>query len=212
VTSLAILGGAGHASDVLAIVEAQMLSGECAFDEVTISDDRWRRKDRFLDRPARLVDGLCSCISTGSPFIVGIGYPENRLQIAKRATAAGGVAAPALLHPSSDVASGARLEDGVAVFGQTWVSPGGELDSHVHVLYGSTVGHDTKIGAFSSVMPGARISGDVKIGADVLIGAGAIVLEGIRIGSGAIVGAGSVVTRDVLEGTTVMGVPARRRS
>jgi acetyltransferase-like isoleucine patch superfamily enzyme len=49
----------------------------------------------------------------------------------------------------------------------------------------------------------------VVIGDDVWIGIGAIVLKGVSVGRGARVGAGSVVTRDVPEGATVAGNPAR---
>lgn len=49
----------------------------------------------------------------------------------------------------------------------------------------------------------------VVIGDDVSIGLGAIVLKGVRIGNGALIAAGSVVTRDVPEGATVAGNPAR---
>jgi len=41
------------------------------------------------------------------------------------------------------------------------------------------------------------------------IGAGAVILPGITIGAGAMVGAGAVVTKDVEEGSLVMGNPAR---
>ena len=37
----------------------------------------------------------------------------------------------------------------------------------------------------------------------------ATILSGIHIGANAIIGAGSVVIKDVLENTTVVGVPAR---
>jgi maltose O-acetyltransferase len=43
----------------------------------------------------------------------------------------------------------------------------------------------------------------------VTIGSGATILGGIRIREGALVGAGAVVTRDVDEGGTVVGNPAR---
>lgn len=49
----------------------------------------------------------------------------------------------------------------------------------------------------------------VAIGNDAWIGGGAIILGGVTIGDGAVVGAGAVVTRDVAEGTTVIGNPAR---
>lgn len=47
----------------------------------------------------------------------------------------------------------------------------------------------------------------VKKGA--AIGAGAVILPGVTIGTNATVGAGSVVTKDVPDGSTVLGNPAR---
>jgi acetyltransferase-like isoleucine patch superfamily enzyme len=41
------------------------------------------------------------------------------------------------------------------------------------------------------------------------VGTGAVILPGVTIGVGAIVGAGAVVTRDVPDGATVVGNPAR---
>jgi acetyltransferase-like isoleucine patch superfamily enzyme len=49
----------------------------------------------------------------------------------------------------------------------------------------------------------------VDIGDDAWIGIGAIILKGVRIGDGARVAAGAVVTRDVGDGVTVQGNPAR---
>lgn len=49
----------------------------------------------------------------------------------------------------------------------------------------------------------------IRIGRDVWIGGGAILLPGITVGDEAIIGAGSVVTRDVAQGVTVAGNPAR---
>jgi acetyltransferase-like isoleucine patch superfamily enzyme len=41
------------------------------------------------------------------------------------------------------------------------------------------------------------------------IGTAAVIMPGVTIGEGAIIGAGAVVTRDVANGATVAGVPAR---
>lgn len=56
---------------------------------------------------------------------------------------------------------------------------------------------------------GLEFGRPVHIGRHVWIGGGAIILPGITIGDYAVVGAGSVVTRDVSEGATVIGNPAR---
>jgi acetyltransferase-like isoleucine patch superfamily enzyme len=41
------------------------------------------------------------------------------------------------------------------------------------------------------------------------IGSGAVILGGVRVGAEAMIGAGALVTRDVPQGTTVAGNPAR---
>ena len=59
---------------------------------------------------------------------------------------------------------------------------------------------------------GLEFGRPVRIGRNVWIGGGAIILPGLIIGDNAIIGAGSVLTRDVREGATVVGNPARENS
>ena len=47
------------------------------------------------------------------------------------------------------------------------------------------------------------------IGSGTLVGSGATIIQGVKIGNNAIVAAGAVVIRDVPDGATVMGVPAK---
>ena len=58
---------------------------------------------------------------------------------------------------------------------------------------------------------GAEFGRPVSIGQNVWIGGGAIILPGLTIGDDAVVGAGAVVTRDVPQGATVLGNPARQK-
>ena len=68
-----------------------------------------------------------------------------------------------------------------------------------------TIGNSVEFGVGSSVIGGITIADDVKIGA------GAVVIPGIKIGQWAKVGAGAVVVRDVPDGATVIGCPAKER-
>jgi len=58
---------------------------------------------------------------------------------------------------------------------------------------------------------GAEFGRPVVIGRNVWVGGGAIILPGVTLGDDAVIGAGAVVTRDVPQGITVLGNPARRK-
>jgi acetyltransferase-like isoleucine patch superfamily enzyme len=54
------------------------------------------------------------------------------------------------------------------------------------------------------------MGGGVQIGDGAFVGLGAVVYPNVRIGRGSRVGLGSVVLRDVADGETVSGSPARK--
>jgi sugar O-acyltransferase (sialic acid O-acetyltransferase NeuD family) len=78
----------------------------------------------------------------------------------------------------------------------------------------SYVEHDCRVGDFVTFAPGVKCNGRVVVGDHAYIGSGAILRQGkpaspLRIGRGAVIGMGAVVTRDVADGVTVVGNPAR---
>ena len=76
----------------------------------------------------------------------------------------------------------------------------------------SSVGHESVIGKHCLIINRCVISGHVTIGDYARISVGACVRDRVSIGSRAHVGMGAVVTKDVKEGTTVWGVPAREQT
>ncbi|MGH1488401.1 MAG: acetyltransferase [Acidimicrobiales bacterium] len=206
--ALVLLGGGGHASDVLSVAEAVEAGGEAVFP-VYVADDHWERPERFEGRgDIKLIESIEAGIRFGD-FVVAVGYPATRRKLYDIAVGAGGHDGRALVHPNTSMAPGAGVDVGAVVMGQAWISPGVHIGRHSHISYGATIGHDTRIGPFSSIMPCACLGGDVVIGEGALVGANATILQGLSIGEGAIIGAGAVVTKDVKPHQTVVGVPAR---
>jgi bifunctional UDP-N-acetylglucosamine pyrophosphorylase / glucosamine-1-phosphate N-acetyltransferase len=133
------------------------------------------------------------------------------------------------------IVESSEVGTGVTIGPFSHLRPGAKIAGDAHVgnfaeIKSSTLGERTHVGHFSYI-------GDSEIGADVNIGAGTVtcnydgvnknktiigdgVLIGsdtmlvapVRIGRNARTGAGSVVTRDVAEGNTVYGVPARENA
>src|SRR3954453_971973 len=101
------------------------------------------------------------------------------------------------IHPGAIIGRNFFIDHGFVVIGET-VEIGDDVTVYQHVTLGGTNPAD---GA-----PGKRhpTNGD-----GVIIGSGAAVLGPILIGARARIGANAVVTREVPEGATMVGIPAR---
>lgn len=89
-----------------------------------------------------------------------------------------------------------------------------------HYALGVVVGHSAVIGENTKILQNVCIGGrrglvdetgrsNPLIGKNVIIGVGACVLGPVKIGDNARIGANAVVLKDVPEGCTAVGIPAR---
>jgi UDP-perosamine 4-acetyltransferase len=113
------------------------------------------------------------------------------------------------IHPAAVVSPHAELGIGVTVMARAVINPGAVLGDNVVVNTGAIVEHDCVLEDHVYIATAASLSGSVFVGEGSHIGNGATVKQGVRIGRGAIVGAGAAVIRDVPDGETVVGVPAK---
>ena len=72
------------------------------------------------------------------------------------------------------------------------------------------ISHNVQIGRHCGVCALSTISGSVRVGDFAWIAGGTSVREGLSVGGEALVGLGSVVLKDVPQGATVYGVPAKQ--
>ncbi len=139
-------------------------------------------------------------------IVLAIDHPEKRRDVYKFYTNAGFSCVPLLSSPPGP---GTRSGPGLSILRHAHISTDCSLGTGVRLNIGATIMHDGNIGDFVTLAPGAVVLGKVSIGELSYIGANATVLTGITIGSRCMIGAGAVVTKDIADGRTVMGVPAR---
>lgn len=195
--SVVLVGGGGHAA---VVAEAADLSG-------------WRLGGYLDDRDQNGQDGInylgpfqdCLVSDWSHAIILAVGCINTRQRLIERYT--GELAT--IAHPSAIVSSRACLGSGTFLGAAAIVHPVCEIDQHVIVNSRALVEHHCRIGCNSHIGPGVVLGGNVHVGANTLIGLSAVVKPNVRIGRDCIVGAGAVVTRDVADGSTVAGIPAR---
>ena len=139
-------------------------------------------------------------------LIVTIGSPNARKKVIESAKVKSYGTA---IHPSAIISPRATIGEGTVVIPGAIVNACAKVGRHCIINTGSTVGHDVVLGDFVHVAPHATVTGAVTVGEGTWIGAGAVVRQGIHIGKGCMIGAGAVVVKDVPDGVTVVGNPAK---
>lgn len=157
-------------------------------------------------------DKLAGLTSLGfTHFVIGVGSARCctlRARLFREALSTGLqpltiTHATAWASPSSEIAAGCQLLPRAVVHTQA------RLEANVLINTAAVVEHDCHIGSHSHIATGALICGGVIVGESCHIGAGAVIRQGVRMGRGCLIAAGAVVVKDVEDGQTVIGVPAR---
>jgi len=110
---------------------------------------------------------------------------------------------------SAVVSAYTSIAHGAAVFPRAVVNSRAALGPHAVVNTAAVIEHDVTLARNVHVAPNATLCGGVSVGSHTLIGAGATVIPSVRVGRRCTVAAGAVVVRDVPDGATVRGCPAR---
>jgi len=103
----------------------------------------------------------------------------------------------------------ATIEDGAVVVHDSYVMSLAHVGAFAHIHTHAIIGHDCVIGEYTFVGPASILGGRSNVGSSCRIGMGSLVLPDVVIGDNVTVAAGTVVTKNVEQGITVSGNPAR---
>lgn len=114
------------------------------------------------------------------------------------------------IHPSAVIDPSVTIAvNGVMIAAGVTINPLAVIGKGTICNTGCIIEHECIVGEFAHIGPGAVLCGNVKVGDHTFVGANAVIRQGIAVGKNAVIGAGAVVVKDVQDGTTVTGVPAK---
>lgn len=209
-----IFGAGGFAREVMPYVKlsiSQTLSVSQNEIETYFVETTKPSKSTVNGHPLISVDEFAK-LNGARYFNVAIGDGRARDAVAKEAME---VAEVLPIHaPQTIFLEENSIGIGSVFCPNSMVTSNATIGRFFHANIYSYVAHDCVIGDFVTFAPGVRCNGRVHIGDFAYIGTNAVIREGspskpLIIGSGAVVGMGAVVTKDVPDGVTVVGNPAR---
>lgn len=143
-------------------------------------------------------------------FSITIGNPHGRVRLRLHdLLVEEGLSPVTVAHPTAWIAENAIVGSGSQIMAGAIIGAEARLGRECIVNTKASVDHEDILEDGVEIAPGATLCGLVQARTNAWICAGATVLPRINIGADARVGAGAVVTRDVPDGATVVGIPAK---
>ncbi|MGN6387658.1 MAG: acetyltransferase [Verrucomicrobiota bacterium] len=197
---LIIYGAGGHAKVAIDAARAAGLNVSLVLDDHSPHGE-------LLGIPVRR-GSEAENIPGAFQFFVAIGNNAVRAAILERLVSLSGTPF-SIIHPSAVISPLAEIGSGTILAAGCIINPGARIGRNCVINTAASIDHDCALGDHVFIGPGARLAGTVQVDEGASVFTGAVVIPGIRIGKSAIVGAGAVVLKNVPQGVTVAGNPAR---
>jgi sugar O-acyltransferase (sialic acid O-acetyltransferase NeuD family) len=210
----ALLGAGGFAREVMPYVQASVSKSlECSPEEVSIYFvETWEPSNSQVN--GRPLISLEKFLKLPGKLYYNVAVGDGRAREAMSEKVGKNALALEIHSPQSMFLDANTIDEGSVFCPNSMVTSNTKIGRFFQANIYSYVAHDCVIGDFVTFAPGVHCNGRVHIGDYAYIGTNAVIREGspskpLRIGVGAVVGMGAVVTKDVPDGATVVGNPAR---
>ena len=194
-------GGAGKIVKDIAVEQNQW--EEVVFIDDTVSADVYKGVRRM---PFSI---LCEEFRVNEiEIIIALGEPKYKIMIYDKIKKAG-YNLGNVIHRTALVSKEAVLGKGVFINAGAVISADAVIEDNVSIEEYSIVSHESIVHAHAQISAFVMISGHCEVGEGTYIGVNVPVKEKVKIGAHSVVGMGSVVLRDIPDGVTAMGNPAK---
>ena len=184
-----LIGNGGHAREVMAQMGVKL--------------------DRFVDD--QYVDEETFPISKLDPekhaVMIAVADSKDRFDIVQRLPK--GVQFFNFIHPTALIMDNVEIGEGSFIGAYSILTTNIKIGKHAILNRGNHIGHDCRIGDYFSAMPGAIVSGNVTIYSLVYMGNNSSIKEKLSIHSLATIGMNSAVVKNIEDGGTYVGCPAK---
>ncbi len=202
-----IAGAGGHAKEILGIFAELNQDKDIFFFDDYAANTATTVFEQFTI--LKTEEEVKKLFATNNEFVLGIGNPKLREQIALRLQSYGGKLV-SIISPKASIGKySVTLQQGLNILTNATITQNVFIGEGSLIHINATIHHDCVIGRYCEISPSCNILGKVKMGDYCSIGAGAVLLPGIHLGNNVTVGAGAVVTKNIGDNQTIKGIPAR---
>lgn len=174
----------------------------------------------FLDDKKDALDGytgyppIISSVEDFEPketdvFVCALGDVKFKRKYVEMITNKGGKFI-SLIHPDAQVGLNTTIGEGCIIKNACSISCDIKIGKFVTIMGYSVLGHDCVVKDWCHLGAYSFLGGFSQLGESVTLHPGVRLLPYKQVGNNAIVGAGSVVIRNIKEGFSVFGVPAKK--
>jgi sugar O-acyltransferase (sialic acid O-acetyltransferase NeuD family) len=191
--SLALVGAGGHAREVMAQMDKNLI---CFVD------------DEFSDTNAK---PLSEFDPNKYKLLIAVG--DSKLRMDMYAKLPKSTEFFSFIHPTANIMSDTvQIGNGTFIGAQSILTCDIVVGNHVLLNRCNQISHDNTLEDFVSLMPNVSLSGNVHLKKGVFLGANSSVKENVKITEKTVIGMHSLVTKSLDEPGVYFGVPVKKQN